>query len=249
MAAVDDEEHSRGHAVVTRAELKAAGFDVNAEAFARLSEFVRLLRAENEKLNLTGTREEAELWRAHVCDSLALWPVLRGHRVQWLVDLGSGGGLPGLPLACVDEELDVTLLDATRKKWAAVQRISTGLGLARVRAVWGRAEVLAHDPAYRERFDAVTARAVATLPVLLEYAAGFVRVGGHGWFFKSVTASGDEAAQAESAARRCQLSAVEPVRYKLAGDEDERMLMAYRKEAVLSAKLPRGTGRARKNPL
>ena len=181
---------------MTQRELLAAGFDVSNAAHARLSRFVELLLEENECVNLTAVRDEAEVWRGHICDSLMLLPVVRAHAVTRLLDLGTGGGLPGLPLACVSTRVDVTLVDATRKKVAAVRRIISTLALENARAVWGRSELLAHIASFREQYDAITARAVATLPVIIEYAAGFVRPGGHCWFFKSA-----EGERVESGAR------------------------------------------------
>jgi 16S rRNA (guanine527-N7)-methyltransferase len=234
---------------VTHEELTAAGCEVSAAAYQRLARFVQALVAENRTLNLTAAGDEGEIWRVHVCDSLAVLPWLQKYRPSRLLDLGSGGGLPGVPLACVCETLEVTLLDATRKKVAALQRIIAAVGLEHVQAVWGRAEALAHDPAYRERFDAVTARAVASLPVLIEYAAGFLRLGGYVWFYKSAAAADVEGAAAESAAATCRLVYADALQYRLPGDETERVIVGYRKTGALGGDLPRGPGRAKKRPL
>lgn len=234
---------------MTRDELRAAGFEVSEAEYARLARFVQYLLEENERLNLIAVHTAPEVWRGHVCDSLALVPWLRQHEAARLLDLGSGGGLPGVPLACACDQVNVTLVDATGKKVAAVQRIITRLELANARALSGRAETLAHAPGYREAFDAVTARAVATLPVLLEYAAGFVRVGGHCWFFKSATAASVETALAKSAAQACGLRHADTLRYQLPGDVGARVLIGYRKEGALEEHLPRPPGRARKQPL
>jgi 16S rRNA (guanine527-N7)-methyltransferase len=234
---------------VTREELETAGFKVNPAAHARLAQLVELLLAENRRVNLTAARSVAVLWRAHVCDSLALLPLLREQAAVRVLDLGAGGGFPGLPLACACPDMEVTLLDATRKKVDAVRRIIQAMGLPNARAVWGRAETLAHDPAYREQFDAVAARAVATLPILLEYAAGFARPGGHCWLFKSAGAVGAEQAAAAAAAASCRLEQVDTRGYRLPGESDDRLLLVYRKHGVLPDDLPRAAGRARKRPL
>ena len=234
---------------MTHQELAAAGYDVSAAAHDRLARFVCALLAENRTLNLTAARAPDEVWAVHVCDSLALTAWIGEHRVARLLDLGSGGGLPGIPLACACAGLDVTLLDATRKKVAALERIIQSVGLEHAHAVWGRAETLAHDPAHRERFDAVVARAVATLPVLIEYAAGFVRTGGYAWFFKSQSAADTEAAQAEPAAQACKLVYADTLRYRLPGEPAERVIVGYHKTGLLGAELPRRPGRAQKRPL
>lgn len=232
-----------------RSELEAAGFDVSEVAYMRLARFVQLLLEENEKLNLTAVRDEAEVWRVHVCDSLMLLPVVRSHAVHRLLDLGTGGGLPGLPLACASGRVDVTLMDATRKKIVAVRHMIARLGLENARGVWGRSELLAHLPAYREQYEAVTARAVASLPVLLEYAAGFVRPGGHCWFFKSGAAAAPESALAASAARACKLEYVGDFPYRLPGEHDQRVLLHYRKTGKLGQDLPRRPGKPSRQPL
>lgn len=234
---------------MTQAELSAAGFEVDAAGHARLARFVACLMTEGQRLNLTAAADEAELWRRHVCDSLALRPIVAEFGAQSLMDVGSGGGLPGLPLACVCPAVRVTLLDATRKKVEAIARMVRDVGLDNVRAVWGRAEARAHDASVREQYDLASARAVAALPTLVELAAGFVRVGGQCWFFKTAAALRTEAPAAESAARRCGLVHVATVGYQLPGEATPRILVGYRKTAPLDAALPRSPGRAAKKPL
>lgn len=234
---------------MTQAELSAAGFEVDATGHAKLARFVACLLKEGQRLNLTGVTDETELWRRHVCDSLALWPLVAESGVRSLMDVGSGGGLPGLPLACVCPTVQVTLLDATRKKVEAIDRMVRDVGLDNARAAWGRAETLAHDAAFREQYDVATARAVAALPTLVELAAGFVRVGGPCWFFKTAAGLQTEAPAAESAARRCGLLHVATVGYQLPGEATPRILVGYRKTAPLDAALPRPPGRAAKKPL
>src|SRR5512140_3398920 len=98
---------------MTLAELESAGIHVTPAVHAGLDEFVRLLLAENQKLNLTGIRTEPEVWRVHICDSLAALPLLErfGERdALRLLDLGTGGGVPGIPLAIAEPQLAVVLL-------------------------------------------------------------------------------------------------------------------------------------------
>ncbi|MEW6249731.1 MAG: 16S rRNA (guanine(527)-N(7))-methyltransferase RsmG [Planctomycetota bacterium] len=237
---------------MTLNDLRAAGIDVSPAVRDRLAAFVRLLLAENERVNLTAIRAAPEAWVLHICDSLAVLPLLRrslevekdgaeaaGRAGLRLLDLGSGGGVPGIPLACVVPEVEVTLLDATRKKVAAVERIIGELGLPNAAGAWGRAELKAHEPEFRERFDVVCARAVARLPVLLEFAAGFVRPGGECWLYKSAAAAEGERAAAESAARICRLSYSGLHTYRLPGEADDRAILIYQKRANLPEHLPR----------
>ncbi len=223
---------------MTPAELRQCGFDIDDDAHGRLARFVERLLDENTRVNLSGIRDSASVWALHVCDSLALLTALDAEAACDVLDLGTGGGVPGLPLACCRPRMRFTLVDATRKKVAAVERIAAGLALSNVACVWGRAEALAHVPEHRERFDALVARAVAPLPELLEFSSGFVRVGGACWFAKSVAAELDEAPRAAAVAERCALRLDRFVRYRLPANHGERLLLRYEKTAPLAARLP-----------
>ncbi len=223
--------------------------ELGQETHALLARLVRALLDENQRVNLTGARSETEMWTRHICDSLVLLPLLPTCAGTRLLDLGSGGGLPGLPLACVRPDLHVTLLDATKKKVEAVQRIVAALPLPNATAICGRAETVAHDSDHRERYDVVTARAVAPLPLLVEYAAGFVRPGGLACFWKTAKSLESERARAAKAARACRLTyrGVQP--YCLPGGHEGCALVEYRKDGLLDTRLPRAPGHAKKHPL
>lgn len=234
---------------MTAAELLAAGVAVDAAAFARLTRYVALFQAENERTNLTAIKTPPEIWRLHVCDALALLPLLRLQAPETLLDFGTGGGVPGLPLACALPELQVTLLDATRKKIAAVERMAAALQLTKARCLWGRAEELAHRPDLRERFDLVTARAVAALPFLLEFASGFIRVGGAAAFYLTPASIARDADEAPAPASQCGFGAPAEHRYRLPGDDADRVILVYPKITALAAELPRHPTVAKGIPL
>lgn len=233
---------------MTRAELRASGFELEPDEHARLTKFLNLLLAENQTHNLTGVRTLADAWPLLVCDSLALLSLVQAFAPRRLLDLGSGGGIPGIPLACVRPELRFTLIDATRKKMDAARRIATGLELPNVSAVWGRAESLAHTTNLREQFDLVAAKAVARLPVLLECAAGFVRVGGRCCFFKSTAAEAEIQAATRSAAK-CGLRFESTLEYTLPAGHGQRLIVIYTKTDPLRSNLPRAPGIPGKRPL
>lgn len=233
---------------MTHEQLIAAGVDVPRETYERLAAFLSLLLEANQHINLTGIRTPEEAWPLHIIDSLAPLPLIRDAGALRILDLGAGGGVPGIPLACAMPELHVTLLDATARKVDAVRGIVEQLGLTNVDAVAERAETLAHDPNHRERYDGLTARAVAPLRVLIEYAAGFVRTGGVCWFYKSCDIE-QEQADAAHAADECRLVALAPRRYDLPAPHGDRLILPYRKTAPLPSGLPRHAGLPAQRPL
>jgi 16S rRNA (guanine527-N7)-methyltransferase len=138
---------------------------------------MKLIKIWNEKFNITSVIEEKDIIIKHFIDSLSIIPFLENRNVN-LIDIGTGGGLPGIPLKIVYEKLDITLLDSTEKKILFLKECIRTLGLNNIKTVHKRAEDYGKDPYYRESFDVSTARALASLPVLLEYCLPFVRLGG-----------------------------------------------------------------------
>ncbi|MDQ2965976.1 MAG: 16S rRNA (guanine(527)-N(7))-methyltransferase RsmG [Chloroflexota bacterium] len=140
---------------------------------------VRLLLAWTGAINLTSIRDPAEVARLHMLDSLTAVGLLRSRRVAGLVDLGSGGGLPGIPLAVTLPADRVLLVESVRKKAGFLDVAVEALGLTgRVVVEPRRVEDVARDPRDREGWPAVTARAVAALPELAELAFPLLAPGG-----------------------------------------------------------------------
>jgi 16S rRNA (guanine527-N7)-methyltransferase len=139
----------------------------------------RLLLAWNAAINLTAIDEPARVATAHVVDSLTAVAPLRRLGVDRFVDLGSGGGYPGLPLAIALPARQALLVDSVRKKTRFLATVAEAVGAAGfVEVFTGRAETLAADPRHRERWPAVTARAVAGLADLVELAFPLLAPGG-----------------------------------------------------------------------
>jgi 16S rRNA (guanine527-N7)-methyltransferase len=228
------------------AEADAVGVPLQAPAAARLLSLLALVRA--APFNLTALRDPDEMRRKHVVDSLACLPAARLAPGEVVLDLGSGAGFPGLPLAVVRPDIRLTLLEASAKKVAFLQVATARLELANVEAVHGRAEDLGRDGRWRERFDAVVARAVAPLPVLAEYALPLCRVGGRLVALKG--ARGDEElAQAGQALERLGAGPVARHAFSLPGGGDTRLVLVIQKARPTPGAYPRRAGVPSQRPL
>jgi 16S rRNA (guanine527-N7)-methyltransferase len=142
-----------------------------------LERYVALLLEANVRLNLTRVIEPAAVARLHLLDALAALPLIERLQSRRALDVGSGGGVPGIVLALARPDVRWTLVDAAGRKADALRSIAAELRLGNVEVAAERAELLGRGPA-RESFDLVTARACAALPVLVEYALPLLAVGG-----------------------------------------------------------------------
>jgi 16S rRNA (guanine527-N7)-methyltransferase len=159
--------------------LRAIGVALLATERAAIDGHVRMLLAWTSAINLTAIREPVAVATAHVVDSLTALPWLRAHDVPALLDLGSGGGFPGLPLAATLPETDVLLLEAVGKKARFLDTAIAAVGLGEhARVVAARAEALARAHEHRDAWSVVTARAVASTADLVELAFPLLAPGG-----------------------------------------------------------------------
>ncbi len=160
--------------------IEAYGIEFDPGDLERLGRYLALLLDANTRFNLTAITDPDQAWTRHVFDSLTLLPYLDSSAAHRVIDIGSGGGLPGIPLAVAMPDVRFTLLEATGKKAVFLRETAAMLELDNIDVVGDRAETIGHDREHhRERYDAVTARAVGRLAVLLELAAPLAKVGGH----------------------------------------------------------------------
>ena len=172
MTHMDDYAH-------VRAMAEPFGLELSDDEIQRLGAFLDLLEQANARMNLTRITDRDEAWTRHIMDSLTLLPYIEAAGATNLIDIGSGGGLPGLPLAIVRPDLPITLLEATGKKARYLAETADSLGLTNITVLADRAETLgAPDGGGRDAWDVITARAVGPLRVLLELAMPLVRDGG-----------------------------------------------------------------------
>jgi|WetSurMetagenome_2_1015567.scaffolds.fasta_scaffold412331_1 16S rRNA (guanine527-N7)-methyltransferase len=140
-----------------------------------LRRYVELLREWNAKVNLISRRDEENIWWSHIMHSLSILFFITPGEGMKVLDLGTGGGLPGIPLAILRNDLHIVLLDSIRKKMAAVSHMVQQLSLSNVRVETGRAEELANKSGWSGSFDIVVARAVAPLDELVRWSRPLLR--------------------------------------------------------------------------
>lgn len=228
----------------------SVGVPLSPDTLTQLGTYLRLLVERNAQFNLTAVRDPQAMERRLFLDAIAMVPALDrvtltgGRKTLRLIDIGSGAGFPGLVLKIVRPDLQVTLLDATSKKVRFLREVITATGLTDVEAIHGRAEELARKPEYRERFNLATARAVASLPVLLELITPFLDVGGTALLPKGL----DLAAELETGKRAARLLGCRIVSTSLIPTQDSR-LVVVEKVTLTPARYPRATGIPNQAPL
>ena len=201
----------------------------------------------NTRVNLTAITDPVEVLLKHFLDSLSLLTADSAARAR-VLDIGAGAGFPGLPLKIARPQWEIVLLEATGKKVAFQRHMIEALNLHAIEAIHGRAEEIAHRPEYRASFDLVTARAVASLPALLEYAAPFCRVGGRILLPKK----GDLAAELEQGKRAAStlgLVLKADQRVTLSGLDDGRRILVWEQVKPCPPLYPRSGSAMTKKPL
>jgi 16S rRNA (guanine527-N7)-methyltransferase len=222
--------------------------DEQEEQFAR---YAALLQEWNAKMNLTAITDEAGIVAKHFMDSLSVLTALDGvagaeYRV---LDVGTGAGFPGIPLAIMRPHWQVTLLESTRKKVDFLVMVGNALGLKNLLTVWSRAEEAGHIPKHREHYHAVVARAVAELPVLAEYCLPFVRQNGH-WVAQKSLKVDEEVAKAKNALGQLGGKLVAVKSIAVPGmSQETRSLVVVQKIKPTPVIFPRKAGLPSKKPL
>ncbi len=178
-------------------------------------DYIKVFLEQNAKLNLISKNDERFLWEKHICDSLAIENFFEkyGRDFKTLLDFGTGGGFPSVPVALAYPEISVTALDSIRKKINAVTSIKEALNIKNLTPVCSRVE------SFDGRFDIVTTRAVASLDKIIQYAVPKMKKDGYFIAYKSIKVQ-DEIKESQKTLKKCNAGIVDIIEYELPLEEN-----------------------------
>ena len=214
------------------------------------NKYIELFVDYNNKVNLISNNDVKVLFEKHIYDSLALNLFFKKYKIQQnikLLDIGTGGGFPAMPLALCFEKMQICAVDSINKKINFIKTTSTELGLKNIEPICSRVEDLPEEK--KKSFDIVTTRAMAELREILEYAIPFLKVGSYFVAFKSIKAE-EELKNATSALKALNTVLVDKIEYTLPIEgENRRVLLVFKKTKDILHSFPRKNGLVKKRPL
>ena len=215
---------------------------------SNLAIYERALVEWNTRINLTAVDEPEMIRTKHFLDSLTCYQVMQDTPMERVIDLGTGAGFPGLPLKIIFPRMRLTLVDSVRKKTDFCQYIVDQLGLTEVEIIQDRAENIGQNAAHREKYDWAVARAVAIMPILMEFLLPLAAIGGKVLAMKGENAPA-ETQNAENAIEILGGHIQKLLPISLPGVADQRYLVVVDKIAATPQRYPRRVGAPAKKPL
>ncbi len=226
---------------------EAFSVKLDEDIIKKLNLYGNLLLEWNEKINLTAIKEPKEVLYKHFYDCILFFKNVNVPKSARVIDVGTGAGFPGMVLKIVRPDLEAVLLDSLNKRILFLNDVIEKLNLKNITAVHSRAEEGARNKNYREKFDIACARAVASMPVLLEYCTPFVKVGGEFVAMKGPSAR-EETALCNNAISELKVSSPQFIEETLTGNE-QRVFVIFKKISQTPPKYPRKSGNISKQPL
>jgi 16S rRNA (guanine527-N7)-methyltransferase len=230
--------------------VKMADLNINITEYQykQIFKYYEMLLDWNKVMNLTAITDEEEFSTKHIYDSLLIYHAFDMNKIQSVIDIGTGAGLPGIPLKIIFPHIQITLLDSLNKRIHFLQEVIEELELDQTEAIHGRAEDFGRDMEYRESFDLCVSRAVSQLSILSEYCIPFVKVEGKFIAYKSVDT--DEEIESSKGAINLLGGEIESIQeFDLIQASTRRRFVLINKITETDAKYPRKAGKPQKSPL
>lgn len=228
--------------------LQQLNITIPEEKIGLLEKFIKLFIEKNQHINLTKINDETEFIIKHIVDSLLLDQLINIQPNTKIADLGTGGGLPGIPLTIMNLDSNFTLIDSVQKKIKCVEEFAHQLSLKNIKGLSDRLEAIGQNKKYREQFDVVIARALAPLPVLLELAIPLVKVGGVFVAMKGPNYL-EELSRSMNAMQKLNIDQPTVKTYELPDKMGKRYLLIFKKDQPTPSNYPRNIGIPKKKPL
>ena len=210
--------------------------------------YKKLLQEWNEKINLTAITEDEEVIKKHFIDCIKAFSENQFKEAKTLIDVGTGAGFPGLPIAIMKEDLNITLLDSLNKRVNFLNIVKNSLNLTNVTTIHSRAEDGARNKELREKFDIATSRAVANMAVLSEFCLPYVKVGGYFIALKGPAIT-DELNDAKNAIGTLGGKLIEVIEVSVEGTDLKHNLVVIKKVKETPKTYPRKAGSITKKPI
>ena len=214
----------------------------------KFDKYKDLLLEWNQKINITRIENDEEIYIKHYLDSILLLTTDSVDMNKKIIDVGTGGGFPGLPLKIVNDNFNLTLLDSLRKRTDFLKLVADELKLNNVEVIHGRAEDFGQDIRYREQYDICVSRAVAPLNILCELCLPFVKVGGYFAAYKSQNIS-EEIVESKNAIEKLSGKIIDTKVIKIPNSDITRKIVIIEKIKKLANMYPRKAGTPAKKPL
>lgn len=222
--------------------------EFNEKKYNQFIKYKDLLKDWNNKVNLTAITEDEEIIKKHFIDSMKIFRFEYLKTASKIIDIGTGGGFPGIPMKIMRPDAKVVLLDSLKKRINVLDDILCNIGINDVETIHGRAEEFARNSKYREKFDAVVSRAVANLAALSEFCLPYVKVGGY--FVALKGPSVDEEVKIAKKAIIILGGKIEEIReVEIENSDLKHNLVIIKKIKNTPKQYPRKAGTATKNPI
>ena len=221
--------------------LKELNIEVTEEKLNKLNRYYELLVEWNEKINLTAITEKNDVYLKHFYDSLTIAKIVDLSKISTFADIGTGAGFPGLIIKIFFPDIHITLIDSLNKRTDFLKLVIADLKLENIEVITGRAEELGH----REKYEVVTARAVANLHILLELLVPLSSK----YVLLMKGEAKEELENTNNLYKELSIKLIQKIEFQLPKENSKRTLLMYEKTAKTNLKYPRNYGQIKKKPL